>query len=135
MRPWYVIQDITYDPDTLHEYLEKTLSPIKPSLSLEDSSNESSETEQSRLVEIIEKNKNNPEFISWAYQNDLWLQIEEKNQRLSIQYELFLAYLSLLIEKKQRESIIVDYIIEMENIGEPLWLAKAKDLLEQEMGY
>jgi len=135
MRPLFVIQDIPYDSDHIAEYLDKTLGPIKHLLTKDDYSGTTEETVQTKLLDIIEKNKNNSEFVSWAYQNNLWLQIEDGNKRLSVQYNLFVSYLPLLPDKKARESTIADYLLEMENRAEPVWQGKARELLKREINY
>lgn len=133
MRPLYPVQDVQYDPKNIDEYLAQTLGPITPLLSKDDYSVVSKETVQARLLSIIEKNKNNSEFVSWAYQNNLWLQIEDGAQSNAIQYDLLVNYLSLLTDKKERQSVLADYILEMENRGEAVWQAKGKGLLTQEI--
>ena len=133
MRPFYSVQDISYDPENVTEYLEQTLGPIAHLLSKDDYSNLSEETVQANLLSIIEKNKNNPEFISWAYENNFWLQIEDNEQSLAVQFDLLKDYLPLLSDSSKRQSILADYILEMENRGESVWQTKGKDLLIQEI--
>jgi len=133
MRPLYAIQDIPYDPQHIGEYLDQTLGPIKHLLNKDDYSGTSEETIQAKLLSIIEKNKNNPAFVSWAYQNNIWLQIEDNEKRLAVQYDLLVSYLPLLPDKKERESTIADYLLEMENRTESFWQGKARELLKREM--
>ncbi len=133
MRPLYAIQDIPYDPQHIGEYLDQTLGPIKHLLNKDDYSGTSEETIQAKLLSIIEKNKNNPEFVSWAYQNNIWLQIEDNEKRLAVQYDLLVSYLALLPDKKERESTIADYLLEMENRTESFWQGKARELLKREI--
>jgi len=131
MRPLYPVQDIPYDPERIDEYLDQTLGPIKNQLSKDDYSGAPGETVQEKLLNLIEKNKNNPEFISWAYQNNLWLQIEDGEQRLAVQYDLLSAYLLLLPDKKDYQTVLADYILEMENLGNVIWQVKGENLLAQ----
>jgi anionic cell wall polymer biosynthesis LytR-Cps2A-Psr (LCP) family protein len=133
MRPLYPVQDIPYEPDKIEEYLDQTLGPIKHLLAKDDYSGVAEETVQAKLLGVIEENKNNPEFVVWAYQNNLWLQIEDDSKRLSAQYDLLVAYLALLPIKAEREAVLADYILEMENRGELLWQEKARELLAQEI--
>jgi len=135
MRPLYVVQDIAYDPEGINNYLDQTLGPIKNFLSKEDYSALSTETVQTKLLDIIKNNKNNLEFISWAYENNLWLQIEDREKRFFAQYDFLVSNLVLIPDTVERQSVIADYIVEMENRGESLWLEKAKVLLKQEIGY
>lgn len=133
MRPFHLVQDITYDAENITEYLTETLDPIIHLLSKDDYSDVSKEAAQASLLSIVEENKDNPEFISWAYQNNFWLQIEDQEQRFAVQFDLLTSYLSLLSNNAERQSILADYILEMENQGEFIWQDKGKDLLIQEI--
>ena len=77
MRPFYPIADIVYDPDTIKQHLDETLGSIKQWLSKDDYSNMTKEDIQEKILKEIEENKTDPEFLSWAYKNSLWLQIED----------------------------------------------------------
>lgn len=133
MRPLYPVQDIPYEPEKIEEYLDQTFGPVKHLLAKDDYSGVTEETVQTKLLGVIEENKNNPEFVTWAYQNNLWLQIEDDNLRLSVQYDLLVAYLALLPDKAEREAVLADYILEMENRGELVWQGKARELLAGEI--
>lgn len=85
------------------------------------------------LLNIIEKNKDNPEFISWAYENNLWLQIEDREQSLTVQFDLLMSYLLLLSNDSDRQTVLADYILEMENRNGLIWQAKGKELLAKEI--
>ncbi len=132
MRPLYPYKDISYDPEKINQNLEETLGPIKHFLSKEDYSEVTTATLQAKLLDTIEKNKTNPELVSWAYENNLWLQIEDQKQSLTIQYSLLASYLPSL-EKQKRESVLADYILEMENRNETVWEERGKQLLLQEI--
>ncbi len=133
MRPAYAIQDILYDSEHLKESLEKTIGPIRHLLSSADYPGMPEENFQINLLDVIEKNKTNLEFVSWAYKNSLWLQIEDTDKRLNTQYDLLYQYTTSLSDKKERELILADYILEMENRGEIIWQEKGKELLKQEI--
>jgi anionic cell wall polymer biosynthesis LytR-Cps2A-Psr (LCP) family protein len=128
MRPLYHFKDISYDPEMIDQNLEETLGPIKHFLSKEDYSNITTTTLQTKILDTIEENKSNAEFVSWAYDNNLWLQIEDQNQSLTTQYRLLISYLEYL-EKQKRESVLADYIIEMDNRGKTVWEEKGRQLL------
>jgi len=133
MKPAYVVQDIPYAEEYLGEYLDKMIKPIKNLLPGGDYSGLSEEEAQTKLLEIINEKKNDPEFISWAFENNLWLQIEDKEKRLAVQYDILSVYAPSLSEKTERESILADYILEMENYGETAWAQKGRGLLEEEL--
>lgn len=134
MRPAYIVQDIPYAEEYLGEYLDKMINPVKNLLSKDDYSGVTEGAAEIKLLEIIDEKKNDSEFVSWAFENNLWLQIEDDEKRLETQYDFITRYLSSLLEKDQRESVITDYILEMEYYGENQWALKGKDLLANEIG-
>ncbi len=134
MRPAYVVQDIPYAEEYLGEYLDKMINPIKDRLPENSYVGLSEEEAQARLLEVIDEKKNDQEFISWAFLNNLWLQVEDEDARLGAQYDIISKYVSSLSEKSERENILADYILEMENYGEASWAEKGKDLLAKELG-
>ncbi|MBI5071787.1 LCP family protein [Candidatus Falkowbacteria bacterium] len=134
MRPAYTVQDISYAEEYLGEYLDKMINPIKGLLSKDDYSGVTEGAAQEKLLEIIDEKKNDSEFVLWAFENNLWLQIEDDEKRLAVQYEFLTKYLLSLSEKDQRESVIADYILEMEYYGEEEWAGKGKELLAEEVG-
>ncbi|OGH88517.1 MAG: hypothetical protein A3J93_04615 [Candidatus Magasanikbacteria bacterium RIFOXYC2_FULL_42_28] len=135
MKPFFYVADIVYDPEHITEYLDATLGPIRHLLSKNSFTGLSGESVQANLLAVIEKNKNNAEFTAWAWQNNLWLQIENDEMRLSVQYDLLNSHLQSLSDKKEREAVIADYILEMENRGELVWKEKARVNLAEELGY
>ncbi len=134
MKPPHDVQDIPYLPQDLEKYLSATMSPIKNRLSSQDYSGISEKEMQKQLLAMIEEKKNDPEFISWAFENDLWLQIEEDETRLTMQYEFLQKYLKGLEDKVVRERLVADYVLEMEHLGEHTWAAKGKRLIAKEFG-
>lgn len=133
MRPAFAIQDIAYDAENIDANLDKTLGPLKNILSPEDYSTESGEAMQIKLLSTISDQLADPVFISWAYTNKLWYQIEDGDQSLAVQYDITVAYISSVVANDERESVIVDYIIEMESRGQSFWQNKGRDLLAQEV--
>lgn len=131
MKPAYMVQDIPYAEEYLSEYLDKMIKPIKDLLPGSDYAGLSKEEAQEKLLKIIDEKKEDPEFISWAFENKIWLQIEDKEKRLATQYDFLKKYLILIPEAAEREKIIVDYILEMEYYGENEWIEKSKMLLEK----
>jgi hypothetical protein len=130
MRPAYNVQDIPYSEEYLSEYLEKMLNPVKDLLDSADYSGEEEQEIQKELLRIIGEKISDPDFFSWAFDNNLWLQIEDKEKRLAIQYDFLERYFSTVNTFSEKENIIADYILEMENIGENFWAEKGKNLLK-----
>ncbi|KKQ78762.1 MAG: Cell envelope-related transcriptional attenuator [Parcubacteria group bacterium GW2011_GWC2_38_7] len=133
MRPAYEVQDIAYIPENLDDYLNRMLGPVKQYLSPDDYSEITIEQKQANLMKAINEKKNDPEFIAWVYENKLWLQIENNEDRLRVQFDFLKKYLELNSVKDKKEEIILDYILEMENRGEAEWLDKGRDLLAKEI--
>jgi anionic cell wall polymer biosynthesis LytR-Cps2A-Psr (LCP) family protein len=133
MWPAYAAQDIPYAEEYLGEYLDTMINPVKDLLSKDDYSGVTEEAAEIKLLEIIDEKKNDPKFVSWAFENNLWLQIEDDEKRLATQYDFLVEYLSLLPEKDRRENIITDYIFEMEYYGEEEWASRGRDLLAKEV--
>ncbi|HOX60608.1 MAG TPA: hypothetical protein PLV72_01215 [Candidatus Magasanikbacteria bacterium] len=133
MRPAYSVQDIEYVPENLGQYLDSTLSPIKDRLAKDDYSGDTAEEVQNKLLNLIDGRKNDPEFIAWVFENDLWLQIEDREKRLSTQFEFLEKYISLESKKAESKSIVAEYILEMENRGESMWVEKGRELLAREI--
>ncbi len=131
MRPAYDVRDIEYAPENLDEYLDTTLDPIKKYLSTDDYSDASIEETQARLLEVIESKKDDPDFIGWVFENNLWLQIEDKDTRLATQYNFLEKHIQTVSGEEERESLISDYILEMEQLGEGYWVKRGEELLTQ----
>ncbi|MBU1203070.1 hypothetical protein KKH39_03475 [Patescibacteria group bacterium] len=135
MQPPYVVDDISYDPENLGAYLDSRLEPIKHLLSVADYQGLDQETVQQKLLASITDQKDNPEFVTWAYQNYLWQQIDDEDLRYQNQYDLLVAYLDTMEEASERQAVIGDYILEMEYYGEDFWVQAGHELLLYELGY
>jgi hypothetical protein len=134
MKPAYMVRDIPYDEKNLDEYIDSMIRPIKNLLPGADFSGITQEEAQAKLLEIIHESMDDPDFSLWAFENNIWLQIEDKDKRLAVQYDVLEMYVSTLSEKSERENIISDYILEMEYYEEGQWVEKGKELLAKEMG-
>lgn len=131
MRPAYEVSDIAYDPEHVTEYLHKMIDPIKHLLSKDDYSDITPEEAQERVINLIEENKNDSEFIPWAFDNDIWLQVDDEDLRDKYQFELTLEYVSTLETKEEREALLADYILEMDYLNKEDWKEKGKQELEK----
>ncbi|MBT3539457.1 hypothetical protein HOF40_02135 [Candidatus Parcubacteria bacterium] len=133
MRPFYPVQDIEYDPEQVEEYLKTMIEPIKHLLSKDDYTATTPEDIQSQLLNIIGKQKEDPEFLAWAFENNIWLQIQDETIVPRVQYDIISAYIPLLSERSKRMQILSDYIIEMDYRGFEEWSDKGKELLSKEL--
>jgi hypothetical protein len=134
MRPAYTVQDIPYAPEKLGEYLDKMITPIKNRLSKDDYSGTPEATIEEKLLKMIDEKKADKEFMAWAYENNLWLQIETKEKRLCAQSDILGRYLEQISTSSDRQALISDYILEMENYGEEDWAATGTTWLKKELG-
>ncbi|MDD5749872.1 MAG: hypothetical protein PHO91_03775 [Patescibacteria group bacterium] len=135
MQPPYAVEEIVYDEENLSAYLESRINPIKHLLSSADYQGLEKEAVQEKLLANIDSQKDNPEFISWAYDNFLWLQIEDEASRYQAQYDIIVAYLASVSETSDRQAIIGDYILEMEYYNQAEWAQIGRELLLLELGY
>ncbi len=133
IQPPYVVEEIAFDPENLSAYLDSRLGPIEHLLSAADYQDLDQAEVQQKLLASIAKQKSNHEFVSWAYQNYLWQQIEDKDLRYQNQYDLLVAYLSSLESADERWAIIGDYILEMEYYGADAWAQAGRELLLQDL--
>lgn len=135
MKPPHSVADIPYIPEELSKYLESTLNPIKNHLSKDDYSGTDAKVIQEGLLKLIDEKKEDQEFIVWAFENNLWLQVDADDTRLQIQYDILERYIRTLSEKSERRGIVEDYILEMEHTNQEIWQEKGKELLERELRY
>lgn len=129
MKPFYAVQDIAYDPTTLDEYRHRMFDPISKRLSEKDFTQLTTEEIQAQIIASIEEKKNDMEFMSWAWENNLWHQIQDETIREEIHYTLFTTYLSTLPDIAAKQQAIADYILEMDYLGLIQWSEKGKMLL------
>ena len=131
MRPAYEVQDIAYDPEKVDEYLHKMIDPIKHLLNKDDYSEISNEEAEERLLTLIKTNKDKPDFIQWAYDNNLWLQVEDDVKRDEFHYHFVTKYALSQETLEKKEAMLADYILEMDYLEKPDWAEKGRILLEK----
>ncbi len=131
MKPFYAVQDIAYDPTTLDEYRHRMFDPISSRLSKKDFTQLTTEEIQAQIVASIEEKKNDAEFMAWAWENDVWHQIQDEAIREEIHYTLFTTYLSTLSDVTAKQQAIADYILETDYLGLTQWSDKGKALLSE----
>ncbi|MFA5248357.1 MAG: LCP family protein [Patescibacteria group bacterium] len=133
MRPAYSVQDIPYSAEYLGEYLNKMINPIKDRLNPKDYSGEEDVDVEAELLKLVSEKNNDPEFVSWAFENNLWQQFENKEKRLSVQYDFMKRYSLSIANTTDRETVVADYILEMKHSGENVWAEKGEELLISEI--
>jgi hypothetical protein len=130
MKPPHAVQEIAYDPIKVAEYLKSMLDPIKHLLSKEDYAEITKANAQERILILFNSQKEDTSFITWAWENGLWLQIDDDTAREVLHYEILSKYISSLTDKKQIEKILEDYIIEMDELELKEWVQKGRALLK-----
>jgi anionic cell wall polymer biosynthesis LytR-Cps2A-Psr (LCP) family protein len=130
MRPAYDVKDISYAPEELNENMYKLLKPIVGIIPEGAYSGETLESSQKRLLDSIQNGLEDPEFIRWAFSNYVWLQIEDETERENEHFEILQKYVALLTDANEKNLVITDYIIEMEDLGKADWAQKGKEILK-----
>lgn len=131
MRPAYDVQDISYDPETIDKHLKQTIGRIKHLLSPDAYEDISEEDIQKQILTTIEEQKEDPSFVTWAYENSLWLQISDEEKRNGVRFDLMKRYTDHLNSIDKRKEILSDYILEMEHLNHDVWATRGKILLER----
>jgi len=129
MRPSYEIQEIKYDEVAPGEQVKKLLGSIVDILPENDYSNESLADIQGRLLKKINQNIDDKEFVRWAYDNHLWLQIEDDQVRQETHFSLLNKHLESYDSNEDKELLISEYIIAMQALNLVEWKDKGKELL------
>lgn len=133
MRPPYIVADIPYIPEQLGAYLDQTSGTLKNYLSKKDYSGASKDAVQEALLTMIAEKKTDKEFVIWAFENNLWLQIEDEASRLEVQFEFLEAYVTHETDLVKNKEYVSDYILEMEHGGYTEWVERGRALLVREI--
>jgi len=130
IKPYYSVQDIAFDEHNLDDQLKKLLYQHPENLSDSYSGKTKEQIEQD-IIGMYEQQKENQEFTKWAFENSLWLQVENKQKRLQMHYKLLKNYVWLMTNKQERKALISDYILEMKTRNLPEWEEKGKQLFQK----
>lgn len=120
IKPEYVITDIPYNEDQLDAVLQTKFNP---------KDGPSKEEIQQQMIDAINAGLVDPLFVKRAFEQHLWLQIDDKATRESVHFSLLTALLSQTQEDQTRESLLADYVIEMEALGESYFAQQGRILL------
>lgn len=120
IKPAYVIQDIPYDPAALATALDTPFNP---------KDGPSKEEVQQRVLDVIRAGLNDAAFVKRAFTQHAWLQIDDAGTRESAHFALLSAYLPQVADPAERTTLLADYVIEMEALGEPAWAVRGRELL------
>jgi len=129
-KVYYDILDIKYDEEIVDEYLLRMLNPIKDRLDPDDYGDITDQEAQDRVIDSIKEGMKNDLTVAWLYDNNVWYQIDDKSDRLNYQYQIVEKYLDTVDNSFEKESIITDYILEMEYLNAHDFVEKGRALLE-----
>lgn len=128
MQPAYAVADIPYNPETVGEYVNGMVSAISPHLSAEAYSGKSIEEVQQALATLVNDRMSNDDFVRWAYENRVWLQIEDDAVRNEMQFNILERYVRL-VDKEVSQTAVLDYMLEMQYLAAPEWAERAEKIL------
>jgi anionic cell wall polymer biosynthesis LytR-Cps2A-Psr (LCP) family protein len=131
MKPAYDVQDIPYNPEEIGDHLSATVGRISGWLSKDDYAGLTAEEIQDNLLHTIDEKIDDDEFLMWAFENDLWLQVENDAARDQVRWDFMMRYMEIVPEEKKE--VLADYILEMEHLGETEWGKKGKGALLEEL--
>lgn len=120
MKPEYVVQEVTYDPELLTTFLESPFNPPDGA---------SKEEIQQEIIAIITTNLHDPILVERMFEQQLWWQLDDASAREAMHFTLLETYLSQKKEEEERQALLADYIIEMEALGETTWAERGRALL------
>ncbi|PJE77143.1 hypothetical protein COV05_00845 [Candidatus Uhrbacteria bacterium CG10_big_fil_rev_8_21_14_0_10_48_16] len=120
MKPEYLVQEVAYDPEMLTTFLESPFNPPEGA---------SKEEIQQEIIDIITMNLHDPILVERMFEQQLWWQLEDASMRESMHFTLLETYLSQKKEEEERQTLLADYIIEMEALGETNWAERGRALL------
>ena len=131
MRPAYAVAEIAYDPEHLNEYIASMLTPIAPYIPEGAYTGVTEEEAQQRLMDLINAELENPSFVSEAYDQQLWLQIEDVGTRESVHFALVSRFAAQVEDVQARATLLAEYVLQMEYAHEDTWAQAGRELLAQ----
>lgn len=134
MKPVYAVAEIPYNSENLDEYLSAMLTPIAERIPEGAYTGISEQEEQQQLMDLLNAGLEDTNFITRAFEQKLWLQIDDASTRESVHFALLEKYLSTLTDDEASKNLLADYIIEMEASGQTDWATAGRELLAQKFG-
>ncbi|MFA7245214.1 MAG: hypothetical protein WC070_03495 [Candidatus Magasanikbacteria bacterium] len=133
MRPSYDVEDIPYNSENVEEYVKKMIDPVKNYLKGSSYTGVTLEEADAKVLATYNERKTEKEFVNWAFENNLWMQVEDEEARETLHLEILQDYLKSISEVKKKEDILTDYILEMKYLGLEDWASKGEKILEEEI--
>ncbi len=130
MKPYYEVVDFEFDPETIDEHLSRFLLPVADRISEGAYQGVTYEEAQEKVRTLIDENINDESFIEWAYEEYVWLQLDDPLEREGAHFQVMRAYALFQEDEALREEIIADYIIEKEHMSLEQYAEQARNLLQ-----
>ncbi len=132
MQPPFEVADIPYDPETVGKHLANTIGRVSHRLSDEDYSEDTQAEIEGEVKVSFLNQKDDIDYITFAYKNKIWFQLSLEQERYELQYEITKRYIELSDESpEEKEKILADAILEMEFYEQPDWVEKWKAFLDE----
>src|SRR3989339_333662 len=128
MRPAYQVVDIDYDTAHLDEKRQALLAPVIALLSTEDYAGVTQEQGQAKLLATIQNGLDSGDFVSWAFENSLWMQIDNETDRENAHFVLLQKHIETLVDKDEAIRLTAEYIQEMEYLGLSAWAERGREM-------
>lgn len=129
MKPSYQVTDIAYDAESLDAYLSSIIEPVAKSIPEGAYTGVTESEAQQRLMDAINTGLSDQSFVERAFEAQLWMQIEDTSARESVHFALLSGYVQSRSQAEEKQTLLADYIIEMETFGQPDWATSARALL------
>ncbi len=135
MRPAYAVTDILYDPEHLDEYINAMLAPVAYYIPEGAYTGVTKEETQQRVMDLVNAELENSGFITQAYDQQLWLQIEDAEARESVHYAIVSRFVAGIEDPEAQQALLADYILEMEYTHQDTWAQAGRELLAQSQAH
>lgn len=130
MKPYHEVVDFEFDPEAIDEHLSRFLLPVADRISEGAYQGVTYEEAQEKVRILISENLQDEEFVRWAYQEYVWLQLDDPIERENAHFEVMRAYALFEEDEVVREEIVADYIIEKEHMGLEDYAQRARGLIQ-----
>lgn len=131
MKPFYATQNIHFDLENPAEQIAALLDRVRPYLSNSVLSNRSLAEVQEDLVAYLRAALQSDVEVTHVWDEQLWLQVEDEAAREELHYAFVERYTALLfvIDQATAVTLLTDYILEMQALGNSEYETKGKILL------
>lgn len=129
MTPAYEVTEIPFDPTQLDTFLTTVLDPLIQRMQDGSYTGRSQLESQQQLMLLITQGLEDASFVTHAFEQAIWEQIDDEATRESVHFTLLNSYLNLQPQPEIRAELTADYILEMETLNQPYWSQQGRSLL------